>query len=107
MIIRTGEVTDIPILLVDTNMEGIEQLTGITVLLSFQGGGFEPGAAQVEEIGGGWYFYPILEDEAGMLIVEASHPDATHSWRDIHQVMEPADIELMLVARPVRNGATT
>lgn len=107
MIIRTGEATDIPILLVDTNLVGLEELTGITVLLSFQGGGFEPGVAQVTEIGNGWYMYPVLEEEAGMLIIEASHPDATHDWRDIHQVMEPVDIELMLVARPVRNGAAT
>lgn len=109
MIIFTKEPTSIPFLLVDGDLAGVVvPVNDIIVQASFQGYGFLPLEGQlIRSLDSGWYMLDGMTfDEPGVLIVEAYHVRAAHKWRDIHQVMDRTEFELVLGVRPIRLGVS-
>ena len=73
------------------------------VQLSAGGGSFVAAAGDVAEIGEGWYSVRLSEAETGTLgtlIVRATAAGALE-WRDIHQVVEAAAVDLDVLAARV------
>lgn len=108
MLIPTNSRQTIVLLQVDVNtMEETEHLSPAVAIWTEHTGWKH--IEDVKEVGAGWYSIELTETEtaqAGPLIIHTKQ-DGMHDWRDIHQIVDPAELLRMVQGRTIRAGSDT